>query len=261
MAKLVSGTKEWAEESYNFCMGCSHGCLYCYARSRAARFNQSTATGWTTERVNLAKVRQRQRQARGTVMCPSTHDITPAILPQALEVLGHLLDAGNRLLIVSKPHLECVRAITTAFPLFREQILFRFSIGAMSDAVLSFWEPGAPAFAERLSSLRHAHESGFETSVSMEPLLEYRRAIETIDALRPFVSHSIWIGKANQLRARTSWVLKPDDPHILEIEHYQSDEYVRSLYERLQNDPRIRWKESYKQVVGLAGVTRPGEDR
>jgi DNA repair photolyase len=34
------GTKEWADKTVNCCTGCSHDCLYCYAKGMAVRFKQ-----------------------------------------------------------------------------------------------------------------------------------------------------------------------------------------------------------------------------
>ena len=73
---------------------------------------------------------------------------------------------------MSKPHLDCIQAICQQFGDYREKILFRFTIGACDDTVLSFWEPGAPTYAERMASLQYAYEQGFQTSVSVEPMLD-----------------------------------------------------------------------------------------
>ena len=54
----------------------------------------------------------------------------------------------------------------------REQLLFRFTVGSAKDDVLSFWEPGAPTFAERMASLELAWAHGYQTSVSCEPMLD-----------------------------------------------------------------------------------------
>jgi hypothetical protein len=68
-----------------------------------------------------------------------------------MTVLGKLLEAGNEVLIVSKPHLDCIRAICDEFESFRNildvfegyhryRMVFRFTIGACDDRILSLWE-------------------------------------------------------------------------------------------------------------------------
>src|ERR1039457_4031334 len=88
--------------------------------------------------------------------------------------------------------------------MYHEAILFRFSIGAMDDSILGYWEPGAPTFSERLSCLQYAHAQGYATSVSCEPLLDAPGAIALFDALEPYVTNSIWIGKMNEMLRRAA---------------------------------------------------------
>src|SRR5512137_940578 len=107
MAKRKTGTREWAETSYNIGTGCSHDCRYCYARSMSKRAGTiKSDSEWTTEKVK-GKIPATTKK-KGTVMFPTTHDITPFYLPTAIKALKELLAAGNNVLIVSKPHLECV---------------------------------------------------------------------------------------------------------------------------------------------------------
>ena len=75
-------------------------------------------------------------------------------------------------MVVSKPHLPCIETICSQMPAYKQQITFRFTVGLLDDDLRAFWEPGAPSFNERLASLRHAFEAGYQTSVSAEPLLE-----------------------------------------------------------------------------------------
>ena len=80
--------------------------------------------------------------------------------------------ASNEVLVVSKPRVACVKRLCAELLPYRDQIVFRFSIGSTDSAVLSFWEPGAPGFEERLECLRIAHISEYVTSVSCEPMLD-----------------------------------------------------------------------------------------
>ena len=256
----ISGTKEWSNHSVNCCLGCSHDCRYCYARAMAVRFGRTTLADWRLERIKPDAERMGRRRYSGTVMFPTTHDITPANLHVTARVLGNLLEFGNRVLIVSKPHLECIEHICTRFSGNSSQILFRFTIGAYDDGILSFWEPGAPPWEERLASLRLAGEQGFETSVSCEPLLQPEDAVGLVGRLLPYVTDTIWIGKANQLELRTRGVLEPDHPAILHLGEWQTSEAVHTVYRALRDFPRIRWKESYKEVLGLKPAASAGLD-
>ena len=134
-----TGTREWSDVSMNIQRGCEHGCLYCYARYDAVqRWKRCEAKHWPTPCIDEKKVDAAHLKTyRGVVMFPTTHDITPANLSQYLCVLRKLLDAGNRVLIVSKPHWECITVICNAHLEYKRQIEFRFTIGSTDEDVLA----------------------------------------------------------------------------------------------------------------------------
>ena len=103
------GTQEWSVKTVNCCTGCSHDCRYCYAKGMAIRFKQVTPEQWPLERIRPKDVSKRHKKYDGQVMFPSSHDITPNNLDACLTVLKNLLVVGNRVLVVSKPHLECIK--------------------------------------------------------------------------------------------------------------------------------------------------------
>ena len=256
-----TGTKEWATETVNFCNGCSNACIYCYARyNSVTRYHRMSHEDWPNEVVRDHDVRKKRKRVDGQVMIPSTHDITPGNIDAAETVLLKLLEAGNNILIVSKPQLECIKRLCDSLRPYKDQILFRFSVGFVGERARNFWEPNAPTYKERLDCLRMACEFGFETSVSAEPLLEPWRAKAIVDGLRPFITHSFWVGKLNELRARTKWLYPDGHTEIDRLEQWQTDEKVREVYETLKDDPLVRWKESYKKVIGLARPTTAGLD-
>ena len=257
----VFGTEEWAMKNANAIEGCGHNCLYCYAKTMAIRFGRRTATSWSVETDRLDMV---SRVCTGTpcrVMFPSTHDITPNSLPCCMEAMGTLLAYGHSLLVVSKPHLECIEAVCTRFKEFKDKMLFRFTIGSADNAVLSFWEPQAPTFEERVLSLIHVYDAGFQTSVSCEPMLD-NNIDGVVSEVLPFVTDAVWIGKANQLRARLK--INGASPEIMirgeELIAWQNDDSIRDLYLRLKDNPKIKWKESIKKVVGLEVPQQAGLD-
>ena len=263
MAKKKTGTREWAEVNVNIILGCEHRCLYCFAATMAKwRGDISSRDEWGTTccRTRPKEVTKKRQKIEGRIMFPSTHDITPQFLDECVTVLRKLLAAGNEVLIVSKPHLECVERLCQEFAEYKEKIIFRFTIGAMDDELLGFWEPGAPAFAERLASLKYAHEEGFRTGVSAEPMLDVPHAVELYETLIPFVTGTIWFGKMNEIRRRVAPKTKQEKAAVKRIEDNQTDERIIELYERLKDEPKIRWKDSIKKVVGLPLVEKVEED-
>src|ERR1039457_3088349 len=139
-----NGTREWAESNINFITGCSHNCKYCYSKEMSIRFKRTTPESWTNEMVRQKALSKTYRKIKGRIMFPSSHDITPTYINDALTILRKLLEIDNKVLIVTKPHLDCIKAICSTFDVRKSQILFRFTIGSANTQTLKFWEPNAP---------------------------------------------------------------------------------------------------------------------
>jgi DNA repair photolyase len=261
--KEVFGTTEWAERNANFISGCFHNCKYCYAKEMAIRFKRKTPENWEIEEVNMKKHDKRVKKTDGYIMFPSSHDITPENLCYSIPFLGKLVTAGNKVLIVTKPHLDVVQTICDIFTNFKDNILFRFTIGSVDSEVLKFWEPNAPDYEERKASLEYAFNNGYSTSVSCEPMLDINADI-LVAELESFVTDSIWIGKANFLikRLKTNGFDNAGTIKIAnELVASQSDENIQLLYNKLLRNDKVKWKESIKKVVGLEISTSKGIDK
>ena len=254
------GTSEWSVKTVNCCTGCSHDCVYCYAKEMALRFGQITASQWPFEQVRQHDVKKRHKNYGGQVMFPSSHDITPNNLDACLTVLEKLLSAGNKVLVVSKPHLECIEKICDAFMSYRGQILFRFTIGACDDTILSYWEPNAPAYDERRNCLVYAYMTGFQTSVSVEPMLDSANIDLLINDLMPHVSDSIWIGTMNHTGRFGKHANPILQQAIKTIQMGQSDSNIKAIYQRHKNNPMIKWKAEIKKIVWIPLARKPGMD-
>ncbi|MCX6174145.1 MAG: hypothetical protein NTZ27_05265 [Ignavibacteriales bacterium] len=247
---------DWKCQSANYIIGCEHGCLYCYSNELAEKYGWLKNNNWTTEIVRQHALDTNFKKYDKQVMFPTSHDITPNHLDESIQFLRKILEAGNDLLIVSKPHLECIKRICKEFDQNKDKILFRFSIGSVDDNVLKFWEPGAPDFKERFSCLKHASNKGFQTSVSCEPMLDdhIERVVKKVD---PYVTETIWIGKINRLLGTTGRGRLEFNGHFnpktekkaLQLIQWQSDQNIIKLYDQLRTNPKIRWKTSIKSVL------------
>ena len=258
--KNVSGTGEWCVKGLNCVTGCSHDCLYCYARNFAKRFHRVRRDEWRVMKVREDVLRKHYRQYNGPVMFPTTHDITPEVLGPCMRLVGKLVEAGNRLLLVSKPHIECVAAICEQFAAVRGQIKFRFSIGADDDDILSFWEPFAPAYLERMACLQYAQAKGFATSISIEPMLDSANIVRHVNALAPSVTDTIWLGMMNRIKANVEIETVETLQSVIRILDGQTDERIRGIYAELAGHPKIRWKDGIKKIMGLDRPATTGLD-
>ena len=201
--KPAHGTQEWAGCNFNIDNGCPNGCRYCYAASMAIRFHRKTPKTWEIPETDMKRVNRKFIKKPGRTMFPTSHDIHPDNIEACVVVLKKMLATGNEMLIVSKPHLACIQRLCKELDPYKSLLTFRFSIGSADNDVLKAWEPGAPAFKERLAALKHAFKAGFQTSVSCEPMLD-ANIDAVIQKAKPFVTDSIWLGKATRLIANTA---------------------------------------------------------
>jgi hypothetical protein len=216
----------------------------------AIRFKRNTPDNWKNEEVRKDTLTKPVPHYKGTVMFPSTHDITVEHLTESMTMLDNILKSGNKLLVVSKPNMECIQRICDTFTDYKDKILFRFTIGSTDSQVLKFWEPNAASFEERLDCLALAYRMGYQTSVSGEPLLD-RNVDDLISKLSPYVTDSIWIGKPNMLLSRTK-MNGHDDPETIarcnELSSWISDpDFLQDLYNKYNDNPMIRWKSSIRK--------------
>ena len=280
-----TGTKEWSSHSVNCATGCRHGCLYCYARWREVeRFKRVKPGQWENEQVRIKAVLARYGKKDGVVMFPTAHDITPAkgypgTVDACVCVLIKLLEAGNQVLIVSKPHLDCITCLCVLLAKWKKQVEFRFSITTLDVSRAAFWEPGAPTPHERLAVLKYARTHDWKTSVSCEPLLDVTvdEVCRLVDACSAFanVDETIWIGCMNDIAQRTAWYIEPrsvGEPMAIQVNRRcdlqreinrlrdgYSVKNLRAIYERLTGNSLaycpIRWKDSIQKALGLSGPT------
>ena len=253
-AQEAFGTHQWAERTINILRGCECGCIYCFAAARAYRFHEKEPGQWTLEVLNERQFNERVSKKACLTMFPSTHNISPnEHLTECEQKIQEILDTGSRILIVLKPWKSVVESICTKFEAFKEQIIFRFTIGSADNETLKLWEPGAPSYDERLDALRYAFEHGFSTSVSCEPFLD-NNIDQVIADTRAYVTDSIWVGTMNQGRARIKvnghWTPEVEAKYN-ELMGWYSEDNIRAIYERHKDDPLVRWKESIAKVVGV----------
>jgi hypothetical protein len=74
-----------------------------------------------------------------------------------------------------------------------------------------------------------------------------------VDIFSPYVTDTIWIGKMNEINSRvdTSRWTKDDFKYLTIIDKQQSDEMIHALYEYFKMNPKIKWKDTIKKVIGL----------
>lgn len=247
---------DWSGKSVNFCTGCEHDCLYCYSKDMADKFGWGKMSTWKEMKVREKDVKKKHKDYGLQVMIPTSHDITPTVIEPAVEVINNLLIGGNkRVLIVSKPHFSCIERICREFESYKSFITFRFTIGACDDEILSFWEPGAPDFKERMECLQYAYRNDFKTSVSIEPVLDFENLELLVDKVRAYTSHSIWIGSLNpslrRIKALSSQVVVDS---LNQICKKQTPQNFKDIYQKFSKDSLIHYIGKVRKIIGLSEI-------
>lgn len=182
-------------------VGCSHNCVYCYARFMRRFTGHSEPWGtFVDARVNAAEL-LRQELARvrrpGQVLLGSVTDayqpaerkyqITRALLT---ELVGSPLKVG----ILTKSDLV-LRDIDLLKQL--KDCTVGLSITTLDEDVRRHFEPGASPVAKRLNALRVLHENGIATYAFVGPILPGFTDLRGIyDAVRGTVD-SVWAEALN----------------------------------------------------------------
>jgi len=184
-------------------------------------------------------------------MFPSSHDIVdiPEIKDACFTVLEKLLAVNNEVLVTTKPCLSVTKDIIEHFRIFQPQIQFRFTITSRDNELLSFWEPNAPPYEERLESLILAYKEGFKTSVSVEPFLD-KVPQQLVREVAPYITESIWIGPMNYIPRNN--ISEEDQPRYDDMRENIEVGHLQEIYEDLKDFPKIMFKDSMKIKLGLS---------
>jgi DNA repair photolyase len=260
--KSKTGTAEWSDRTVNIQLGCEYGCRYCYACAMAIRFGRIRPGCWKIPQAGKpARVIRRKRP--GVTMFPSTHDITRSNAGACADAIQAILDGGDNALVVTKGDPEAVKFALGRFSPRREamaadRIEVRVTIGSASDQVLHYWEPGAPAFRKRIETLEWLRQSGFATSVSMEPMLD-ADPLAVVRAADKFATRGIWFGTARMLRARVAMNCPGDTKAFIKaglLEGAWCDLAVIGfvdLVRRVLPRHRIHFKDSIRESLKRSG--------
>jgi len=186
VCKTILNRSGLSDYSLNCYTGCTHACVYCYARFMQRFHPHDEAWGvFVDVKVNAVEVLKRQlrRAEPGTVFVSSACDGW-----QPVEAEWRLTRRCCELLLERGFH---VHVLTKSALLRRDLDVFAghpASIGitltTVDERLRELWEPGTASVQERLSVIEAARDAGLQTSVMFGPLLPFLSDSQTaIDAL------------------------------------------------------------------------------
>lgn len=171
---------DWTVNPYR---GCSHGCVYCFARGTheyleldagadfdnqvVVKLNVADVLGrevrrasWNRERVHLGTNTDPYQRAEGRY----------ALMPGIIDALA---SSGTPLAILTKGTL--LRRDLPLLSAAAEQVpvSIAMSIAIFDDALQKSAEPGTPTATARLATVRAAVEAGFRVRVFLMPIMPH----------------------------------------------------------------------------------------
>jgi DNA repair photolyase len=243
----VTGVKirESSEFSANIQVTCSNDCAYCYSAVVAVE------KGYVRNRAKWANdflkktVPSFNRKYDNIVHYPTNHDVTFRNLDRHCTAIREILEAGNDLVICTKPSLRCMEAVARVCTDYKNKVTFRLTITSLAEAQSVLWEKYAPLPAERIATLKLLFEQGFRTEVFAEPLLQGAgSAMDIYNSVYPYVTESICFGAMNMVDKRVDTTDPVYADAVANIRRYQSDNNLLFLYNSMKDLPKVTFKNS-----------------
>jgi len=196
-------------------IGCTHGCLYCYAVFMRKYSRCHTHARWgdfvecKANIVELLRKELSRKKSRGSVMLSSVCDpYQPEerrwqLTRGCLEVLREF--EWEVEILTRSPLVARDRDLLTTMP----EVSVGFSIGTENEEVRSVLEPGAPPIHSRVKALREVHRAGVTTWVFIAPMLpmDPKRLYEMVS---PHVDYVLmdtlnYRGQVREVFIRNGW--------------------------------------------------------
>jgi len=210
----------------NIYVGCQHDCRYCYARLMTKRFLPSFS--WTNVHVvenAVALAQEDVSQPPGRIMfCSMTdpYQSVEASTRLARRTLEVLVESHHHILILTKSPLV-IRDFTLLSD--RSNVEVGFTITSLRD--LPAWEPYAPGNTKRIEALKHAHDLGVKTFVSVEPWIpDISEPTKIVEALKDVADRFIF-GSMNYMAVSRKYYAEELPNLIRFLEENRVNYYVK----------------------------------
>ncbi|MGO9028525.1 MAG: radical SAM protein [Acidimicrobiales bacterium] len=178
---LPEGTRAPHRHTINAYRGCSHACVYCFARPTHEYLGLNAGEDFERKLVVKVNAVERVRAEVGSPTwsgqpiamgtntdpyqrCEGKYHLTRGIV----EVLG---DAGNPFSILTKSTLILRDLDVLARAAERAEVRCNLSIGTLDEAVWRATEPGTPHPRQRVAAVRRLTDAGIITGVLVAPII------------------------------------------------------------------------------------------
>jgi DNA repair photolyase len=176
---------EYADYALNIYTECPHGCWYCYARQMAKRFGHAW-TGDVKPRDGIIKAVKKQL-SKGKIKGETIHlCFTCDPYPRGHEtytineIIWDIKNSGNNVQILTK-NISYAEG--------------DFYLLDNNDWV-GITNTGNPISFFKRQLLKKAYDKGINTFISFEPILDYKKVLELLPMIKPFITR-VAFGKLN----------------------------------------------------------------
>ena len=184
---------EYAPLAANLYRGCDHACVYCYAPA-ALRMQRETHQK-PAPRKNVMRMFEKD-----VIEMERKGDERPVLLSFSCDAYQHLdeqemltrralkciFDHGRNVIILTKGGKRSERDFDL-LEANKEYVQYAATLVFTDDAKALEYEPHAAPTSERINALKHAHDLGITTWVSLEPVYYPDDALELIEQTKNFV--------------------------------------------------------------------------
>ena len=251
VCKTILNRSGLSNYSLNCYTGCTHACVYCYARFMQRFHPHDEPWGaFVDVKVNAVEVLKRQlrRAEPGTVFVSSACDGWQPVEAEwrlTRRCCELLLERGFQVHVLTKSALVLRDLdVFTGSP-----ASIGITLTTLDERLRELWEPGAVSVPERLAIIKAARDAGLQTSVMFGPLLPFlsdsQAAIDAlleqaaglgvdriwVDALNP--RPRVWPAIADLLRAKFPDLVGPYRKIL--FDHAARAQYLKDLRGRVDD--------------------------
>lgn len=174
--KVVSRGYLAAEYTMNIYRGCSHGCIYCFARSAYYKINDFDCVRVKKDALRIIRDDLRHKVKPGVVTTGGMSD------PYNPEEKEHMLTRNSLELINAFSFGMCILTksalVTRDLDILQDikrhsPVTINFTITCADDCDSKKIEPNAAVSSERLNAINYLTKNGIITGVLMDPVIPY----------------------------------------------------------------------------------------
>lgn len=201
---------EYAPLATNPYTGCGHKCAYCYVPLAMHLQRPDFDAGAVPRPGFLNRLSDDVRRYNSHGICDghpadqvfitfSSDPFHPGDFSPTIETMEVLTDGGMAFCTLSKGG---TRALAYDWCYRPKRDAYAATLTTLDDDFSRKWERGAPLPGDRIAALKHFHERGIFTWVSLEPTLDVEASLAIVAATNGFVD-LFKIGRANYLKEIT----------------------------------------------------------